>query len=365
MVFFDKFKEECYEVDNQELEIGPTTVSEIKERYSELGVIKVWTLGEQTANREGQIISRTYRKLNFSSNALDFDLVDAGYTDNERYKGRYYWRVLHEFKETEYYSSHEVEFKNFKIWEKSINEFQMEITYDNLPTKYINENNIEIESIFNWEREITKDNFIGGICPNGVIEAELNETGPSIWKETGNEIEPIIIDNVPSVFTECYRYNSVPTPFFLVLDAGKSLGATFSNISLAPTTVYISKNRTLIEGEYNISEGLGTVTNPHKMSNRYLIIKWDNAERETLTKLTITFRGNEIYRSFLPLLRDNEPECPEHLDITPYLAHVGLNTPTRYKPPGEYNFPDNFWNDIDNIEITNYAERITINPSII
>lgn len=361
MAFFDIFNEDNFNVDNQQIEIQPTTISELKQEYLELGVIKTWNLGEQAARKDGTIVNRTYRRLTFSEDAIDFDLVNAGYNDDSL-GGNYYWRVLHEFKETEYYSSNEPEYQNFKIWEKSINDYQMEITYDNLPTKYIN-NDQEVEAIFNWERPTTTQSFSGLGCPIGLVPAPINETGPSVWTSNGTTTNTNSSENTST--TSCTRYNSLDKPFYLVFDAGKSLGASISNFDLAPTTIYISTTPSLTTGINTISTAAGSTTDPHKMKYRYLIIKWDNPNRDDLTKVRVTFRGNERYRSFLPLIKDQEPECPEHLDITPYITHAPLNTPTRYKPPGEYNFPDNFWNDVEDIPLNNYATRLSLSPSIL
>lgn len=363
MLLFDKFNTENFEVDNQELEVQPVTTSELKQLYPELGMIKAWNLGEQTARRDGTIVNRTYRKLTFEADALDFDLVDAGYIDEDRFGGQYYWRVLHEFKETEYYSSLEPEFQNFKIWEKSENEYQMEITYDNKPTKYKDNQNQDVESILTWDRPKDTQSFVGVGCPTGLSPAPVGETGDGPWFSNGTTTNTT--SNGVSSNTSCSRYESLGVPFQLVFDAGKSLGASISNATIPPTTIYISKNTSLIPGQFIISTELGTVNKPHRMKFRYLILEWDNPGRDDLKKVTITFRGNEKYRSFLPLSRDSNPECPEHLDTTPYVTHAILGSPTRYKPPGEYNFPDNFWNDVEDTPIFNYASRISINPSII
>lgn len=360
MVFFDKFNTDNFNVDNQELEVLPVTTSELKQEYAELGMIKAWSLGEQTARKDGTIINRTYRQLTFSPNAIDFDLVDAGYIDEDRFGGQYYWRVLHEFSETEYYSSLDKAYKNFKIWEKSLNEFQMEITYDNLPTKYRNSQNEEVESIITWNRPKNTQSFIGLGCPLGLSPAPVNETGDGPWFSNATTSSSSTSSNI-----SCSQYKSLPLPFYLVFDAGKSLGASLTFSSIPPTKVYISKNPVLINNEFIISNNLGTTNDPYRMHDRYLILQWDNPGRDILQKVTITFRGNEKYRSFLPLLRDNSPECPEHLDTTPYITQATLNTPTRYKPPGLYHLPDNFWNDTQDTPINNYANRITINPSLI
>jgi hypothetical protein len=359
MVFFDIFNEENFNVDNQELVVKPVTTSELKKEYIELGVLKTWNLGEQSAHKDGTIISRTYRELTFNTNGSDFDLVNLGYYD-DTFKGNYHWRVLHEFTETEYYSSLEEEHENFKIWEKCINNYQMEIAYDNLPTKYIVDSQ-EKTAMFNWKRPITTNYFIDTGCPIGLEAAPLNETGPSNWTASSTSINP----NTQVSTTNCYRLNSLPTPFYLAFDAGKSLGAVLSNFDLAPDNVYISTTNNIDTGTNIISNNTGTDIDPHKMRYRYLILEWNNPGRDDLTKITVTFKGNEVYRSFLPLERDSDPEYPEHFDVTPYIAHANTNVPTRYKPPNKYNFPDNFWNDVEDIPINNYAERLSINPSII
>lgn len=364
MVFFDIFDEKNFEVDNQELVVKPVTTSELKKNYIELGILKRWTIGEQSAYKDGTIINRTYKELEFEENGNDFDLVDLGYYD-ETFKSNYYWRVLHNFTEIEYYSSNLPEHKNFKIWEKSLNNYQMEISYDNLPTKYLNTNNEEVESILVWNRPTTTISLTGGIgCPPGLEPAPPNETGASSWVNIGSTTN----SNTQTTTTSCKRFNSLSIPFYLVFDAGKSLGAAISNTDLTPTEIYISSNPNplaLLPEEYFVSNAQGTIANPHKMKNRYLILKWDNPGRDILTKITVTFLANEIYRSFLPLIKDEEPEYPEHFDVTPYIAHANVGIPTRYKPPGEYNFPDNFWNDVEDLPINNYVQRLSINPSIL
>lgn len=359
MVFFDIFNEENFEVDNQEMVVRPVTTSELKQEYIELGVLKTWTLGEQSALKDGTIINRTYKRLNFNPDGNDFDLVNLGYYD-DTFKGNYHWRVLHRFTETEFYSSNLEEHKNFKIWEKSINNYQMEVSYDNLPTKYFIGGQ-EVEAIFNWKRPTTTTLFSTTGCPTGLVPPPLNETGPSIWISNGSTFN----SNTQTTTTSCIRFNSLPKPFYLVFDAGKSLGAVISNTNLNPTAIYICTTNDLNSGTYTISTNLGTDVDPHKMKYRYLILKWDDPGRDELTEITVTFKGNEIYRSFLPLDRDEDPEYPEHFDTTPYIAHANVNVPTRYKPPNEYNFPDNFWNDVEDIPINNYAARLSINPAIL
>lgn len=353
MVFFDIFNEDNFEVDNQELTVQPVTISELKKQYIELGVIKTWSLGEQAALKDGTIVNRTYKRLSFNPDGNDFDLVDLGYYD-DTFKGNYHWRVLHQFAETEFYSSNLEEHKNFKIWEKCINNYQMEVSYDNLPTKYSLAGQ-ELEAIFNWERPETINPLLTIACPPGLPPAPVDETGASAW---------ILQPGTAPGLSTCTQFNSLPKPFYLVFDAGKSLGAVISNADLNPTTIYISSTNDITTGNNIISSALGTNSDPHKMSYRYLILKWDDPGRDDLTQITVTFKGNEIYRSFLPLNRDEDPEYPEHFDTTPYISHTITNEPTRYKPPNEYDFPDNFWNDVQDIEINNYAARLSINPSI-
>jgi hypothetical protein len=355
MVFFDIFNEKNYEVDNQEMVVKPVTTSELKKEYPELGVLKNWTLGEQSALKDGTIVNRTYKQLTFKADGNDFDLVDLGYYD-DTFKGNLHWRVLHEFSETEYYSSNLPEHENFKIWEKSINNYQMEVSYDNLPTKLSNDD----LAIFEWKRPTTTVSFGSVGCPPGLIEPPESETGPSAWVSISSYTNP----NTQTTSVSCKRFNSLPKPFYLIFDAGKSLGAVISDADLNPDKIYISSTPTVTPASI-LSTKAGVDADPHKMNYRYLILEWDDPGRDDLTKITVTFKGNEIYRSFLPLIRDEEPECPEHFDTTPYIAHAPLNQPTRYKPPNEYHFPDNFWNDVEDVPINNYAERLSINPAII
>ena len=55
MVFFDKFNESNFDVNNQELDVQAVTVSEIKKSYTELGTLGFWPLGEQAARKDGTI----------------------------------------------------------------------------------------------------------------------------------------------------------------------------------------------------------------------------------------------------------------------------------------------------------------------
>lgn len=362
MVFFDKFDESNFDIDSQELEVQAVTVSELKQEYLELGSLRFWPLGEQAARKDGKIIYRSYKTLSFADSAIDFDFVDLGYSDPTT-GSRYQWRVIHEFSEKERYSSCDIAFKNFKIWEISDNEFQMEITYDNNITS-LNDAGTPFEleddpkAVFKWERPKDTSINIGTSCPVDQSEAIEGFTLASPWiVKTSIDTGTI---NVPQIQTTCERWQALPKPFYLVYDAGKSLGAEV-NADLTPDNIYISTTTDLTE-TFKIPSGSGIETDPYKMEYRYLILEWLDPGRDSLTEATIIFRGNESFRIFLPISKDQDPECPEHLDEIPYLAHTIQGIPTRYKPPNEYDFPDNFWNDTVDTTIEGFLNRINATP---
>lgn len=363
MVFFDKFDESNFEVDSQELDVQAVTISEIKKEYAELGTLRFWSYGEQAARKDGKIISRTYKTLAFASNAIDYDFVDLGYVD-PTIGDRYQWRVIQEFTETERYSSCDKAFGNFKIWEVSTNEYQMEITYNNNATS-INDAGTPFDedddpkAIFTWNRpkETTTNSGLG--CP-GLGTAPDGETGPGPWVSIGSNTTGTG-QNV-STTTTCERYISLPKPYIRVYDAGKALGAVKGTTDLQPSNVYISDQPNL-NGSYEVPQGAGTTSNPYRMVKRYIIFVWNDPGRDDLTTFKLTFVGNEVFRVFTPIAKDQDPECPEHLNETPYIAHAPAGIPTRYKPPGEYNFPDNFWNDTVDTVIENFNARATVIPS--
>jgi hypothetical protein len=345
MFLFDKFNEENFEVDNQELDIQPTTFSEIKKAYSQLGSLEAWTEGEQIARFDGMIISRTYKKLTFETKANDFDLIDStgGYTDPVL--GVRYWRVLHRFSEKEYYSECSENYLNFKIWEENDNFYQMEIIYKH-----------EILTSETWERPIETGSNPGLGCPSNSSVVPEGETGPSNW-----EVVDSTIDSYgETTNTNCVRYQSLEKPFYLIFKNGKALGATIKS-NLAPSAVYISSTSD-INNLPSPSTRQNTEEDPHRLNKEYLIIKWDNPGKDSLKYATVDFYGVENYRSFMPIARDTDPLLQEHYEETPYLPHAPLGVATRYKPVGMYNVPDNFWNDTNIDEIENFSTR-TSNPS--
>jgi len=365
MVFFDKFDESNFEVDSQELDVQAVTVSEIKREYSELGSLRLWPLGEQTARKDGKIISRTYKTLTFANDAIDFDFVDLGYID-PTVGSQYQWRIIHEFTEKERYSSCDPAFGDFKIWEVSDNEYQMEITYDNEITILDDKGNLEEEddelAIFTWTRPKDIDSGTGIACPSNPTVAAPGFTLPGPWVLISSDPGTPAVGADPGTPASrtCERWSAIEKPFYLVYDAGKSLGAQVS-ADLIPSAVYISTTPGLT-GTYKVPKGTGAESDPYQMEYRYLVIEWLDPGRTDLTTATVIFRGNEAFRIFLPVSRDQDPECPEHFDETPYIAHAPIGTPTRYKPFGEYDFPDNFWNDTVDTTIEGFLGRFNVTP---
>lgn len=342
MVLFDKFNPENFEVDNQELEILPTTTSEIKKGYPLLGSLQSWNYGEQTARADGKIISRTYKELVFEQDANDFDLIEeVGFPDPAL--GSRYWRVLHRFTEHEYYSECSKELEDFKIWEYSENTFQMEILYKH-----------EILKNVEWVRPKDTITDVPGItCPPNSIVIPEGETGAGPWVKSETKVIGTGANAISK--TSCYRWESINKPFYLTFDAGKALGATIDT-DLTPDEVYISSTKDISQ-QSTLSTNSGSIADPHRMSKRYIILKWDNPGRDSLTRATVNFYGVESYRSFLPLTRDTDPEIQEHPNTIPRLVHTTSGTPTQYKPPGRYDFPDNFWNDTSIDKIENFSGR--------
>ena len=357
MVFFDKFDESNFNIDNQELDVQAVTVSELKREYSELGTLRFWPLGEQAARKDGTIIYRSYKTLSFSNNAIDFDFVDLGYEDPTT-QDRYQWRVIHEFVETERYSSSDLEFGNFKVWEVSNNDFQMEITYDNNITILDDKGNFDSDdddlAVFTWDRPIETITTLGIGCPANPTIADPGFTLPGDWVL----VQQASVNNPDTI---CERYVALEKSFYLVYDVGKSLGAEITS-DLTPSNIYIS-NRPDLTGTFKVPNGSGVESSPYQLEFRYLIIEWLDPGKDDLTTATVTLRGNEAYRVFSPITKDLDPECPEHDDTVPYIAHAPIGTPTRYKPPGEYTFPDNFWNDTVDTTIEGFLDRLNAQPS--
>lgn len=362
MIFFDKFDESNFDIDSQELDIQAVTVSEVKKEYAELGTLRFWPQGEQAARKDGKIISRTYKELSFADNAIDYDFVDLGYID-PTIGDRYQWRIVQEFTEKEWYSSCDPSFGDFKIWEYSINEYQMEITYNNTVTSFNDagtpfDEDDDPKAVFTWNRPKETISTTGLGCP-GLGIAPPNETGPGSWVSLGTFTSGVGQNALNN--TSCERYTSLPKPFYRVYDAGKSLGAVKGTTDLQPDNVYISDQPDL-DGDYEVPTGAGSFSDPYRMKKRYIIFEWFDPGRTTLTTFELLFVGNEVFRIFTPISRDEDPECPEHLDETPYIAHASIGTPTRYKPPNQYNFPDNFWNDTVDTVIEDFNGRSQATP---
>ena len=368
MILFDKLNEENLIIETPEVDFGSRTTSELRREYSELGTLKTWLYGSQEADSNGNITSRTYAELEFDTNAKDFDFNDAGF-DDEVYGGQYFWRVIQDFTEKEYYSNSDVAFENFKIWEFNLNKFQLEIIYKH-----------EILSTLRWTRPCNVQNQIGNdigtpevpnivySCPLGGVTLETpTETGDSDWfsiarTSYNGECSGIIIDDGQDNI--CQQYLSLNKSFRLVFDSGKALGAVIRFEDITPDRVFTASSPTEVTPAIP-SNNLGSFNDPIRMAKRYLVLEWDNPGKTDLKAIEVDFYAVEFYRSFLPLFRDQDPELLEHSDTIPYIAHTTIGTPTRYKPPGRYDFPDTFWNDITIEEIEDYGTRIGIQPNIV
>ena len=379
---FDKFDESNFEVDNQELTIGVRTISTINRPYVELGTLKTWTHGEQEADENLNIITRTYAELMFDEAACDFDFNDAGFED-DTYGGRYYWRVIHKFTEHEYYSENSAEYENFRIWEESFHRFELDIIYKH-----------EVRETIEWLRprtnqaKLTSGNPPQSSCPiGGSTPGDDNKTGDSAWFEVGIGIT-----------ATCRKFNSVNIPYYKVFDVGGALGAVVkgdqpdnvyifdidpvvlqqviddnSTISallqpLLESVDYRNTNNpvTLADALSSVmtSRGLtavstGSFTDPIRLRQRFLILEYTNPTKTFPQDGSIDLYANEFYRSFLPLSRDQEPLFPEHAPGTPFIVRTNDNvTITRYKPPSRPDFPDNFWNDVNIDTIDSYGSRV-------
>lgn len=372
---FQKFDDSNFDIDNQELKIGVRNVATINKEYAELGTLKTWKHGEQEADEDLNIISRTYVDLIFDEVACDFDFNDAGFVD-DTYGGRYYWRVQHKFTEHEYYSEDSPEFENFRIWEEAYHRFQLDIIYKH-----------EVLKTIEWLRprteqdKTTSGNPPQSTCPTGgSTPGDDDETGDSAWFEVGTGLTAF-----------CRKYNSVTIPYYKVFDAGKALGAVVEGDS--PDNIYLFDIKpdvldvnpdigNLLEpllesvdyrdtnnpvtladalGPIITTRGLvtqatnGSFTDPIRLNQRFLILEYTDPTKTFPQEGTVTLYATEFYRSFLPLSRDQDPLLPEH--------PPGTEAPTKLKPPGRPDFPDNFWNDVNIDTIDSYGTRVSIDST--
>lgn len=321
-LIIDQFNEENFEIPEENLEVLPTTFSEIKKAYPLLGTLESWAWGEQSARQDGTIISRAYKELEFYDDAEDFDLVDNTFVDST-YGSRYYWRVIYKFDEYEYYSEAGPDYENFKIWEYNLHSNQLEIIYKH-----------EILASISWERPIIS---------------------------TNNQEDSLTIE-----------YEPLPLPFILSYDVGKALGATI-DFNLMPDYILFTDDildiSLLSEEELNklnkIDIAENNYENPYKLDKRYITLVWLEPTDDLPNLGIIDFYGVENYRTFFPLTREEDPELLVHLEETPYIAHTNNTTTiTKYKPPGRLDFPDHFWNDTMINKINKFKER-TNEPQII
>lgn len=375
---FDKFDDSNFDIDNQEFSIGVRNVATLNKPYAELGTLRTWIHGEQEADEDLNIITRTYAELFFDEAACDFDFNDAGF-DDDTYGGRYYWRVVHKFTEHEYYSENTSEYENFRIWEEAFHRFQMDIIYKH-----------ELIQTIDWLRprteqaKTTSGNPPQSTCPTGgSTPGDDDETGDSAWFEVGTGLNAF-----------CRKYESVTIPYYKVFDVGGALGAVVNGDSadniyifdikpdiLEVTTDVGALLEPLLESvDYRdtnnpvtladaltpiiTDRGLtpvttGSFTDPIRLRQRYLILEYTDPTKTFPQDGSIDLYASEFYRSFLPLSRDQDPLLPEHPPGTEFLPRTNdLVTPTRYKPPGRPDFPDNFWNDVNIDTIDSYGSRV-------
>lgn len=310
-----------------EVEIPNFTTAVIEKRYEELK--GEWVVGEQIADEEGNILSRTYTELEFEEKGERFDLEDVGY-EKEEYEGRYFYRVTNKFYETEYISTKGKRHNNFMKWEKGENEYMQEVIYKH---KQI--------AIKRWEREYRIisyggiDNTVGSSGSINTFPIYQEEESSSIYTGTGMPVNKVIEGEVKLI-----QYKGLIIPFYRDIEVGKALGAVVESDGDFEVTD--------IEGE-EVERKNGIIL----LKKDKLRIKFNSPTKYLPTYIEVKFYGEELWRSVYPGKLDEEAEILLHEE----------NVINKYKPPGRSDFPDNFWNNgSNNRDIEKFSIRQGINP---
>ena len=346
------------------VELGQVvTICEIKKAYKELGEIIVgyendnpivrankWAYATQESTIDNVVKSRTYTELQFDTDAVDFDFYQDG--DEDEIGSKQHWRVIHQFTEKEYYSDNSEDSQNFKIWQLSFHKWQQEIVYKhtNIGDLVWSRPTINVPPI----NSAAANELAVYSCPTNTPSAPINQTGQSKCIKN--------VDN--DGITTCKRYDSLPLVFSLLFDVGEALGGYLkTDASNSQIISILLKDSNILSplGQQTGTDVLinnGSEIEPIKYIKRYVQITID-ATRELPTYVSLRRYGKEQIRTPLSYSRDLDPELLEHQEATPFILHAdNSTTATKYKPPGEYYFPDNFWNDKGMNPLIDYAARV-------
>lgn len=350
------------------------TVSEIKKVFAGLGKLLLdpeaddndpnkfqenrWVIATQESLPDKTIVSRTYADLIFDEDAFDFDFITDG--DTEDFGSDTYWRVIHRFTEKEFFSNNSPELQNFRIWELSYHKWQQEIIY-------LHE---EIASL-QWDRpEITvvRDSLTtgGGTTGSPGVTTYSCTSTPAATNPPGETGDSAVFSRGSAETLECYREASIPIPFSVTFDVGEALGGfvesdgSITHILLKSTPA--PRLGVLQAGDVIVPNG--TEGNPIKYSQRYVEVYFDLPSKTEPTYVRLRRYGVENFRISIPFERDLEPEFCHHELTTPRLTQTALGTPTMYKPPNEYNFPDNFSNDGPPSPLQGFGARLGSGGSV-
>lgn len=324
-----------------------TTIANIEVYHSQLK--SSWEIGEQVATLEGLPLARTYSLLQFENHAQSMELVDLGY-DSSEYEGRYYYRVVHKFYETEYYSSSSPHHINFTKWEQSFNSYLQDIIYKHTINKTIR-----------WERPYTivpcspilnssvSNNSTTNINSDSLYCTPLPlESKSSTSTGRGNPIVKVIPSqsNAGLGVATSIQWDPLTLPYIKTIEVGEALGA----IITSDCELIIRLKSTLKE------IGVQVTDSPILLTKPYLEIEVIDATEYLPTFINVDFYGVELWRSFNPITIDDEPDIVVH----------SLDTPQelKYKPPGKSDLPDNFWNSKPNSNpYENYIQRQGVSPT--
>lgn len=325
-------------VQQEVIENTPSTfISTLPRFYTELQT--TWDEGEQITDTKGNIISRTFKELEFEDNANLFIFEDTGFGDTV--EDRYIYRVHLPFTETEYYSADNTLYDSFHRWTEATNGFFQEIIYRH-----------KIIAQPRWDRPIDYSSATTGTCPIGDVDPTPTDTGKDEY--TFVAVPPAEYPEVIPPLDEfqggyCFRYENLSIPFVLNLDVGKALGAVVNS-----------------DGAFTLELGDGTTfesvtngveLNPLLLVKQQLRITFPNPDQNLPTFVQVDLYGEEFQRGYLPSNLDFEPENIHHPS--------GTLLATRLQPPNK-SFPDNFWNNIPTInELEDYNTRQLQEPGVL
>lgn len=328
------------------------TISILRREYLELGKIKVkraddivnlWIEAKQECNQDKVIKNRTYSELNFDANARDASLIY-----NPEFEPTYgfsiVWRVTQRFTETEYYSDNSKRLQDFKIWEVSTNEWELEMYFEN-----------KRSTVYSIRQNVTKGvgtySNASSSSSSSIRTSNLGRNSRNTNSTNSNRPRPI---RLPA--------KNANGDWEVTYPVGR-LASGILTMSKDPIAVYFLDAR-----DQDLS--LGTEVLPTPKNNKQLTLDrafikmiFDGTvsppRRVTMEGFGVFDKSETLSTTYYPISRDASPVLIEH-------PLSDLNSPSpdgeliKYRPPGKLYLPNNFWNHGSLQPLSNFNSKSVV-----